>query len=369
MGAYEYQSAAAAPVSATATIDATETVYSGSVTLFGDCNQTIAALNAVGAQPVQGSVTAKVYVQAATPTVNNKPYVRRYYEVKAASNASTATANLTFYFTQADFDAYNAVRGTLPSLPINAADVAGYKANVQITQQHGSSSTGMPGSYTGWAGTGPANILITPSLVAWNAAASRWEVTISVTGFSGFFLHTGATFPLPLTLIAFSGQNISNSLNRLEWTTAKEEPDTRYTIERSGDGIAFAAIGTVTGQGMTGGSYQLDDNAPLQGDNYYRLNILEAGPAEQFSNTVLIKGAVAIGNDVTVGPVPATDQVVIRCTGQALLGREASVVDMDGRVMLRFVLQPETVVDVQQWAAGIYILRLPDGSGVRIVRK
>ncbi len=82
-----------------------------------------------------------------------------------------------------------------PICPTGPGDVAGI-SNLRITQNHGTSGSGIPGTYTG------TKELIDPAdaSIVWNATASRWEITFTVTGFSGFFVHTGSYYP-SLTVI------------------------------------------------------------------------------------------------------------------------------------------------------------------------
>ena len=204
MGAYEYQSVATSPVLASTNTTDTRMTYSGEATSFGDCSNTIATLRSEGSVPVSGVITAKVYVQSTILMQGQIPYARRYYDITPTANANTATAVVTLYFTQADFDNYNSSRGSRLLLPIDGADLAGYKANIQILQEHGNSGSGLPGSYTGWGGAGPAQVFITPLSVVWNAQILRWEVTFPVTGFSGFFINSPVGTTPPVQYI-FSG--------------------------------------------------------------------------------------------------------------------------------------------------------------------
>jgi hypothetical protein len=148
----------------------------------------IAALRPMGISPVQGAVTASVYIDSIAPTDSVRVYVRRHYDVAPAAAAATATGRLTLYYTQADFDHYNS--NAAPHLPTGPGDTAGI-AHLRIRQEHGTSATGMPGSYTGWAGATPSVRGINPADndILWNSSAARWEVSFDVAGFSGFFAY------------------------------------------------------------------------------------------------------------------------------------------------------------------------------------
>ena len=369
LGAYEYQSAPTAQDVASTTTTATRTLNNGGVASFGDCSAVIAMLRSTGNKPLSGAVVAKVYVQGTAPVQGQTPYVRRYYDITPAIGADTSTAKITLYFTQADFDDYNAARGSRPPLPLDTVDAAGNKINVRVTQHHGSSATGLPGSFTGWAGAGPSIMLITPDSVKWDAVASRWQVIFPVTGFSGFFLHSGSAVPLPVTLLAFDAKYINISLNQVSWVTAHEETGTQFTVERNGDAKTFKSIGVVTGRGIfTGSEYRFQDRAPLEGNNYYRLKNRKPNGEESYSRTVLVRNAGTQAAGVVVFPNPSYDWVTIRCTQQGLLGSRAVLVDINGRVMQELMLDKETLLDIHAWPAGVYALRLADGNTIRIVK-
>lgn len=369
LGAYEYQGSPGIPILASApTTTDSRTIQQGGIVSLGGCGAAIAEVLSEGAAPVEGIISATMYVHPAAPSANQTKYARRHYDISTVLFPSTATARITLYFTQADFDDYNtAIQGSgLPPLPIDAADVANNKANLRITQEHGTSSTGLPNSYSGWAGSGPKKVLITPT-VSWSPLLSLWKVQFPVTGFSGFFVTSAISTPLPLELLSFSAKHVGETTNQLDWATGEEEGSTTFTIERSGDAKSFTAIGVVSGKG-SGSGYRFMDKQPLTGDNYYRLQVKEAGKSS-YSQTVLVKGSDVTTTAVALRPNPATDRVVIRCNNAALEGSRASVWGARGRLMKTFVLEAETVWDVSEWTAGVYLLRLADGSTLRLVKQ
>jgi hypothetical protein len=175
-----------------------------------------------------------------------------------------------------------------------------------------------------------------------------------------------------VTLVSFNAKPITVSSNRLEWTTAQEEAGTSFTAERSGDAKTFTTLAVVTGRGMTTGSeYQLEDTAPFEGDNYYRLKVQAPTGATRYSQTVRIQrgSQPTIVAGVAVYPNPAQDWVTIQCTDATLLGTTAVVVDLNGRAMQELVLVSETHLDIRSWAAGVYVLRLPGGQSIRIIKQ
>jgi hypothetical protein len=101
------------------------------------------------------------------------------------NNAATATATITLFFSQQEFDNFNAYPGHNGDLPKNSSDAAGI-ANLRVYQYHGFSATGMPGSYNG----GGIEIDPADNDIVWDPVAQWWAVTFPITGFSGFFVSS-----------------------------------------------------------------------------------------------------------------------------------------------------------------------------------
>ncbi|MDP4283470.1 MAG: hypothetical protein Q8891_03535 [Bacteroidota bacterium] len=167
----------------------------------------------VGPDQLTGNVMVSVNIDTLVQTYHSQPYVQRHYDITPETNASTAQATVTLYFTQDDFDNYNTYITnnslSLPLLPTGELD----NGNVRITQFHGSfTGSSDPGNYADQNA-----VLITPASVVWNSANQWWAITFPVTGFSGFFL-SAANSTLPVTLLSFTGKAEKSTTN-LQWTT------------------------------------------------------------------------------------------------------------------------------------------------------
>ena len=167
--------------SSTRNVSATGTDYTGSA-----CG-IITRLVPAGASPLAGSVKAKVKVDAAVQTYNGSPYVQRHYDIEPANNPSTSDATVTLYFKQSEFDSFNVARGIYPALPTGPADAAGI-ANLRVTQYHGSGTA--PTDYTGTV----AQIDPDDANIVWDVMYNRWQLSFSVTGFSGFYVQTATIY-------------------------------------------------------------------------------------------------------------------------------------------------------------------------------
>lgn len=334
---------------------------------FINACQDIARLLPTGPQAtrVSGAVTATVYENATAAQYNSQYYARRTYDITAAANQETSTGTLTLYYTQADFDNYNATSPAYP-LPTGPADAAGI-GNIRVTEQHGTSATGAPGSYT--TTTVPANVAMVPS-VLWNSTIGRWEVTVPVTGFGGFFIYgSNNLIPLPVKLLSFNAYNAADAGNRIEWATGAEDGGTSFEVWRSIDAAAFKPLATIQGKGP-GSAYSFYDGRPFAGTTYYRLKTTDAGGNIAYSHIAAVRREASLENGgIMVWPMPAAGTLTISCTDAALKGGTAIVFDMQGREVCAIVLGDTVTLDIKAWASGIYILKLPDNRILRIAKQ
>jgi alpha-tubulin suppressor-like RCC1 family protein len=326
----------------------------------------LASITPTGGNPAAGTATLQVLVDGSVQSFNGHAYAQRHYDIQPSGNASTATASLTLYFTQAEFDAYNAANGADADLPSGPTDTLGM-SNLRVSQFHSTPNGGFaPADYPKtWSGSGPATVLLIPDSVHWNGDDSRWEVTISVTGFSGFFVHgdKGGT-PLPLGLESFSARVVDGYHVMLEWEVAHPQHDARYEVERSRDGSSFSTIGTV----MPGCSstYDLRDLAPLKGRSFYRLKVTHRSSSVSYSPVRSIY--VGSGSHTAVYPVPAGDHIVIQTDEPDALS--AAIYDMQGRALRQIpTVNSGAPISVAGLPAGMYLLRLSNGECLRLEKQ
>jgi hypothetical protein len=319
----------------------------------GTACRTIALLSPWGAQPVAGTVNAKVWVRNTVPYHAGRPFVPRSYEITPTNNASTATARVTLYFTQADFDQYNSVPNGA-DLPMEPTDAAGNIANIRVFKFGGTSAdgSGMPGSFT-QAGS----LIIDPddNDIVWNASRSRWEVSFNTTGFSGFFLANNDLLLLPITLAAFEGSS-SPAGNLLTWRTSTEVNAKAIEVQRSADGRAFASIASIPAKGQPA-NYRYTD-ASASGTLYYRLRLVDKDGTAAYSQVLQLSSGAAI-TGLQLFPNPARQQVQLRT---ALRQGTVTIYNAQGVLLRQLPWQQGQLIEVQSLPAGRYQLQLSNGS-------
>ena len=312
-----------------------------------------------GVNGLTGNVTALVTIDTAISTFQGSPYVQRHYDITPDNNAATAQATVTLYFTQQDFDAYNAYvtshNLTLSLLPGGGID----NGNVQITQYHGQfNGTANPANYS------QGSELITP-IVTWDAVDNWWTVTFPVNGFSGFFLSSGGT-PLALDLLNFTAQRQGQSVS-LQWQTTNEINTKQFIVQRGSDNTSFTAIGTVPAKNLQSiNTYSYTDANPLTGDNFYRLKMQDLNGNYSYSPIVSVSfGASASLYQVYPNPVTNTANVYFNAKGAT--SYTIDVTDLSGRRMQQVTGVSaqglnNVTIDMQGYVSGMYTITITVGE-------
>ncbi len=120
-----------------------------------------------------------------------------------------------------------------------------------------------------------------------------------------------AILPVHFTSITATQKNKDVDVN---WNVAEESNVKKYKIERSNDGVSFAAIGEVNARGIAGNqSYQWLDVHPDAGKNFYRIRSVDADGKFMFSSIVWVNidaPAATAAASIKVFPNPVKDQQI-----------------------------------------------------------
>lgn len=167
---------------------------------------------------------------------------------------------------------------------------------------------------------------------------------------------------LPVDWLSFDAKAESSGA-RLQWATARERNNHFFDIERSNDGgRTFVPIGRIAGAGDADAPsfYTFFDEAPLPGDNYYRLRQVDFGGAQDYSEVRVLRWA-GTAPTLSLYPNPATDKVYLKGT---FSGGEYELKNALGQTVLSGnAAQPE-IGGLGALAPGAYWLlwRPADGS-------
>ncbi|MBP6432360.1 MAG: T9SS type A sorting domain-containing protein [Ferruginibacter sp.] len=304
-----------------------------------NCNP-IAIVDATGALPVAGQTNVCVYIDpAVVPIYNAEPYVQRHIDILPTTSTSSTTGTITLYFTNEEFENFNANNGLWPNLPTLAGggNADPNKSNLRITQYHGVplTSPSSPNQYS--IGTA---VLINPddNDIIWNG--NYWEVKFNVTGFSGFYVHTNLRFVLPVTINNLTGAKQNDKIN-LNWKiTCNNTGKTTLILEKSADGVNnFIPIKNISiTQLECSKLFSHTDFNAFIGNNFYRVKIIDEYGNIGYSNTVLVINANKGFEITNVFPNPVNGNTLAKV---GVSNTQAGVlyfvvIDMQGRVIKSF---------------------------------
>ncbi len=142
---------------------------------------------------------------------------------------------------------------------------------------------------------------------------------------------------LPVNLTDFKGYKSQKSIV-LSWTTATEIDFSHFEIERSADGISYQTIGKKQGTGMLSGPnyYSYTDQSPLQGNNFYRLKMVDLDGRFEMSKVILLKnnGAGIMVN--ALRPNPFVNEVNISAVLKERSEISVVLTDAAGRTLRNY---------------------------------
>jgi hypothetical protein len=115
--------------------------------------------------------------------------------------------------------------------------------------------------------------------------------------------------PLPLQLMSFSAENKGKN-NQLTWRTASEVNTSHFVVQRSKDGAQFADMGQVQSinDRTKVSTYSFTDQTPLNGNNYYRLKMMDRDGQFKYSNVEVVNSSSLV-NNVKVYPNPTQSAI------------------------------------------------------------
>lgn len=182
--------------------------------------------------------------------------------------------------------------------------------------------------------------------------------TITVTGESTEYILGTIGTPLPVTLLSFAGSKCSNAICLL-WVTENEENFSKFELEKSADGRAFAYLADITARNTVGtNSYNSKDNNPFAGDNFYRLKIINTDGSSKYSQ--VIKISLHKPQLISVLPNPASTILLVNGIENYT---QLQIVDLTGKTLLQKAIQKsQEEVDVNSLRAGLYFIKISNST-------
>ena len=178
------------------------------------------------------------------------------------------------------------------------------------------------------------------------------------------------TTPLPLDLLSFNGVYEEGSV-WLTWITTNERNVDYMAVERSLDGSNFEELGRIPAGNIEDAvnTYEFEDEQPVTGFNYYRLNTVDFdGSSEQ--SEVIIVVASAREFSINVYPNPVIDRLNLSST-LSMGSMTYNFFDLQGKLIQsgRFGENKfESTIDTSQLPVGVYHLVIYSPNGAEHIR-
>ena len=165
--------------------------------------------------------------------------------------------------------------------------------------------------------------------------------------------------PLPVTLTSFNVTK-EGSQAVLNWATSVETNSDRFEIEHSANAKNWNLIGTVLSKGDSKviSNYHYTHKNPVNGQNYYRLKMIDVDGTYAFSSIRNISvNAVAA---VTIYPNPVVNEATIQIQDDSKI-KDIYLISASGKKTA--VSANADKIDMSRVSAGIYVLQVNQLNG------
>ncbi|MEP6844505.1 MAG: C25 family cysteine peptidase, partial [Panacibacter sp.] len=153
-----------------------------------------------------------------------------------------------------------------------------------------------------------------------------------------------------------------NKTVELKWTVTNELNVSVYDVQFSKDGRSFTTIGKVAPSGSAAAikQYGFIHSNPINGANYYRIKMTDKDGSVKYSP--VRQAEINVGN-ILVYPNPFKNFLnIILKDGAATV--KLRITDVSGKLLLQQTFSGATTLNINNMAAGMYILQVIDGSTV-----
>ncbi|MCE7069078.1 T9SS type A sorting domain-containing protein [Dyadobacter sp. CY327] len=165
---------------------------------------------------------------------------------------------------------------------------------------------------------------------------------------------------LPVTLKEFNASSEGKTAS-LTWATTEETNSDRFDVQRSFDGKEWKTIQTVaaTGESKAQVDYAAVDNDPLEGDNFYRLHMIDKDGTSAYSR---IRNVKFEGVATYTYPNPVSEELTIQAADWSKISK-VKIVGSDGKEVYRSAGKPSSKVNVKGMPKGVYVVQLTNTNG------
>jgi hypothetical protein len=161
--------------------------------------------------------------------------------------------------------------------------------------------------------------------------------------------------PLGVRLTSFSASVYPYNIVKLYWTTANEQNNSRFDIQRSMDRLHFETVGSVSGALNSNSSvdYSYPDKVSWSGLYYYRLKQFDIDGQYDYSKIISVKAVI---KNIEVSPNPTSG--IIKISG--IFPSEIKLVKLinSAGILLKAIKPNGLNIDISELSGGVYILKM-----------
>ena len=170
----------------------------------------------------------------------------------------------------------------------------------------------------------------------------------------------------PIELVSFTAKPNQNQVE-LTWTTATEENNEFFTIERSQDGQNWEEIATIPGAGNSNEllQYSFVDQNPLEGQTYYHLKQTDFDGTSTYSEVRVVKLEDDMENSIKIYPNPTLGQIQMDVAHVDI--NEIHVLNIIGQDVTTAVSiskngEASFTIDLNRLPKGMYFIQTPNAA-------
>lgn len=219
------------------------------------------------------------------------------------------------------------------------------------------------GTYVVNTTTGVVTFTPDPALATPKTSTIKYTITDTNGQTSNQATITVNATPLPVTLTVFKVTK-EGKIARLNWETTEETNSDHFEIQHSISGKDWNKIGTVDshGESKVTNVYNFTDSNPANGENLYRLKMIDRDATFAYSRIQSIKFDGLGAPAVSIYPNPSTDKVFIQDVDLAQV-KQVSILDMNGRALFSSNKVTTDGINVSKFNSGTYILHITNING------
>lgn len=170
---------------------------------------------------------------------------------------------------------------------------------------------------------------------------------------------------LPVELSSFNAEEKDNAVH-LNWSTASENNNSHFEVERSSDGFNFEKINEIKGKGNSQEKslYTLIDQVPVIGTNYYRLKQIDMDGSFEYSQ---IRAVIIEDYKVSFFfPNPTSGDIYFKN-----LEAKSNVIIQNvlGEIVLSELIDESNKISTSELANGTYMIRYGNKVQKLIIHK